>query len=871
MDQWYRRPVVKTILILAAALSAAVTVVLLALVGGLSGSMSLPDIFRVSRQSYEETDSFKTMIYEITYSVLEQLEYKEQFETEGNYNPDKLVDIMEYYENNEITGENESGVAYRLGDLVDWGTEYINGEEDYYSSKTDVIVCQKPDGTYYYYYVDAFQQLIRSGQISIYDDDGQILSDDSVWMEEYLTEMEEISSFNSLYSYDLTYVGNTDESIIYMSCWALENNLDEKYAPEDAENLLELVNENADLNGRLSEIVSALQSVLSNIGYSYELYESNSDNLAEGNTNLTYLYVDESAKKIYTNNSAYSDYANLEDSLEAIVSAEDTKYVIINPKLGDFQSNMDVSAGEWRMLFKNFRNVGNDDILAISVDTTYPIMDIINTQYENYMEYVPYLRSAGVWILGSIFVFLLVLIWLTLTAGRKRGDEEVHLIWFDRWKTEIGAVAAFLPWILMTIAVASVWNGFGSLETYDNMIGYYYTFIIEADDIFIMSVYSAGTVLLFYFGYMSLVRRIKAHTVWANSVLSCICRLLKEFWENRSVTLRVLLLFAGFVFIHWLVILVGLGNVFFVLLMFAVEAAAAYFVIRHAIARDRIRKGIEEIEAGNVDYQISTEKMKGDDKVAAEKINNIGNGLNKAVDGALKSERLKTDLITNVSHDIKTPLTSIINYVDLLKRENIDDPKVQGYLEILEAKAQRLKTLTEDVVEASKVSSGNISLEYMDVNLTEMLHQIIGEMSEKLEARELKVVMSAPEEPEIVRVDGRRMWRVLENIFQNAAKYAMPGTRVYTDLKDIDGKVIFSLKNVSEQPLNINADELTERFIRGDISRSTEGSGLGLSIAKSLTTMQGGTFDLYLDGDLFKVTITFPKIMKIQQQPVSTV
>ena len=233
-----------------------------------------------------------------------------------------------------------------------------------------------------------------------------------------------------------------------------------------------------------------------------------------------------------------------------------------------------------------------------------------------------------------------------------------------------------------------------------------------------------------------------------------------------------------------------------------------------------------------------------------------------AVEEAMKNERLKTDLITNVSHDIKTPLTSIINYVAILKQSDIADPKIQGYLDILEAKAQRLKTLTEDVVEASKVSSGNISLEYMDVDLVEMIQQTEGEMAEKFEARNLIMIVNLPAEPAVVHVDGRRMWRVLENIFGNAAKYAMPGTRVYADLKLEEDTVDLSLKNVSEHQLNISADELTERFIRGDLSRSSEGSGLGLSIAQSLTTMQGGTFNLYLDGDLFRVNIRFPRVKK---------
>lgn len=233
----------------------------------------------------------------------------------------------------------------------------------------------------------------------------------------------------------------------------------------------------------------------------------------------------------------------------------------------------------------------------------------------------------------------------------------------------------------------------------------------------------------------------------------------------------------------------------------------------------------------------------------------------------MKSERLKTDLITNVSHDIKTPLTSIINYVDILKRSNIEDPKIQGYLEILETKAQRLKTLTEDVVEASKVSSGNINLEMMDVNLVEMINQTAGEFAEKFSLKNLELIQTLPNESAIIHVDGRRMWRVLENLYNNAAKYAMPGTRIYADLHFDKDDVVFSLKNVSEYPLNFSADELTERFIRGDISRSTEGSGLGLSIAKSLVQMQGGTLELYLDGDLFKVTVCFGRSGKKENDP----
>ena len=214
-------------------------------------------------------------------------------------------------------------------------------------------------------------------------------------------------------------------------------------------------------------------------------------------------------------------------------------------------------------------------------------------------------------------------------------------------------------------------------------------------------------------------------------------------------------------------------------------------------------------------------------------------------------------MLSNISHDIKTPLTSIINYVDLLKRENPEDPKIRGYLEVLENKAQRLKVLTEDVVEASKASTGNIALEMTDLNFIELVHQVIGEFEEKFEERNLTMVVHFDEEEAIICADGRRLWRVLENVFGNVSKYAMENTRVYVDVKVDRPNVQLSLKNISAQPLNISADELTERFIRGDVSRNTEGSGLGLSIAKDLVQLQGGEFRLYLDGDLFKVTIEF--------------
>ena len=277
------------------------------------------------------------------------------------------------------------------------------------------------------------------------------------------------------------------------------------------------------------------------------------------------------------------------------------------------------------------------------------------------------------------------------------------------------------------------------------------------------------------------------------------------------------------------------------MILLIVDAAAVIFIIRKADGLDLIMDGLKKISDGELQYKIKTDTLTGKQKVMAEYINNIGSGLDAAVENSLKKERMQTELITNVSHDLKTPLTSIINYVDLMKRENPTDPKIQEYLRILDEKSQRLKVLTEDVVEASKASTGNIKLEMNDIDFVEMVQQVIGEFEEKFQEKNMTMMVHFTDEPTIIYADGQRMWRVMEN----------------AEISNRNKKVTFSLKNISAQPLNISADELTERFIRGDVARNTEGSGLGLSIAKSLTELQGGEFKLYLDGDLFKVMITF--------------
>ena len=241
-----------------------------------------------------------------------------------------------------------------------------------------------------------------------------------------------------------------------------------------------------------------------------------------------------------------------------------------------------------------------------------------------------------------------------------------------------------------------------------------------------------------------------------------------------------------------------------------------------------------------------------------EDIVRIKEGMKEAVNNAIRGERLKTELITNVSHDLKTPLTSIINYVDLLKREDLQSENAREYVNILEEKSNRLKQLIEDLLEASKASSGNLSLELQTLNLNELVQQALGEYEDKLKENNIEIRANALEEDIFIQADGRHMWRIAENLFTNVIKYAMPYTRVYIETDVGDGYGRITMKNVSSNPLDISPEELTQRFVRGEESRTTEGSGLGLSITQSLTTIQGGKFAIYIDGDLFKVVVAMP-------------
>ena len=292
------------------------------------------------------------------------------------------------------------------------------------------------------------------------------------------------------------------------------------------------------------------------------------------------------------------------------------------------------------------------------------------------------------------------------------------------------------------------------------------------------------------------------------------------------------------------------------LIMLTVLVISSYGRLRRKVERAEIVEKIEGIVAGE-SCRVNAEHLSLENAALGRAVNEIGDGIQKAVEQSTKDERLKAELLTNVSHDIKTPLTSIINYVDLLKKEPIESEKALEYIDVLENKSLKLKNLIQDLIEVSKISTGNIEYEMMPINFHELIMQAAAEYDEKFAEHCLKLIYNNDAKEAMILADSRRMWRVMENLLSNVYKYALEGTRVYMEVFQNSDELVLVMKNISAKELNIQADELAERFVRGDVSRTTEGSGLGLAIAQNLVLGQGGNFKIMLDGDLFKTQITF--------------
>jgi signal transduction histidine kinase len=438
-------------------------------------------------------------------------------------------------------------------------------------------------------------------------------------------------------------------------------------------------------------------------------------------------------------------------------------------------------------------------------------------------------------LLGFLVGFTLTFLYLVLVIGRTSfKDQELHLNAIDRLYNDINLVLSTSLIIFWTVLLEDVF------ENIDKMI-----------ILITIPIAAVGFALV-----LSLVRHFKNKTLIKHTLIYSMIYKLVQFvgdvYTSGSVGVKTVLIVIGYP------ILVALTFFMFPITL----GLAAWLSLKKIKSFNTIKEGVERIKDGDLHHSIDVGGNGEFGRLAAN-INSITDGLKKAVDSELKSERLKTELITNVSHDIRTPLTSIITYVDLLKKEK-NPSKVEEYVEVLDQKSKRLKILTDDLFEAAKASSGNIPVHFERIDIVSLITQGLGEVNDKIETLDLEFKINHPKEKVYMTADGKLLWRSIENLLSNIFKYALKGSRVYIDIEDLGSEVLLTFKNISAYELNVSADELMERFKRGDESRFSEGSGLGISIAKSLIDIQKGKFLIQVDGDLFKSMIYLPKHKKQQ-------
>lgn len=824
-------------------------------VQGLNGNENYSLHASDQEKTYEESELFNTIYGRAVMDIIRFGVIRSQLETDGEFDGMKIIDVTAY--NCRDTGLPEQYVTarYYLEDLLKWqnyGMEYTESDmtiaqiKEFLNDRTMLTILD-PDSKYYNT-TDASYMRSDIGSYTFVDDVSANMLPSSGWDEWY-----------------------DEDEIFQMKI------LVNRYKTVDGKNIEEYTADPESYAGLCDNVVTAMQS----LAYNYNEYLNYQEYYDSQNTNLRYciektvgdhteyftnmedlITMEELQEEIKDANMA--DF--FENRFGAKFSGSKSKYLYYSPSEMVYESNSAIQERTIQSIVREYDYAYPESIrIWIGVDSSYPVGDAFTQGRAGFQNYLPYFWQWVILAVVSIALYFVVLIYLTGATGKEQ-DEEGHvyilLSRFDNIPTE----AALLLGILAAAAI----GGAAFMVS---------TFLLTCEDIYtIWFKIAAGiTVLLldilFCFFYYSLVRRIRAGILWKNSYLRKIghkvSRLFLEVYDNGNIVIRTWGPYIVFLAFNLLMIMVGLFTgvpaILGILIAFVVDMLVGVMLYLDVKERQNIVSGIEKIAEGNFSYQISQENLHGDNLVLAKSVNSIGNGIKNAVEISMKDERMKADLITNVSHDIKTPLTSIINYVDLIKREQVDNERVRNYIKVLDEKSQRLKQLTDDLVEASKISSGNINLHFEKINVTELLNQTIGEFSEKFDQKNLTIVMNVNASGAVIEADSRSIWRVMENLFNNIYKYALEGTRVYIALNNLPGQeremIEISIKNISAKELNCNPEELTERFIRGDESRTTEGSGLGLSIAKNLTEAQHGTFEILLDGDLFKVILTFPMIV----------
>ena len=616
---------------------------------------------------------------------------------------------------------------------------------------------------------------------------------------------------------------------------------------------------------------SVLMSAKSDLIYEYDYYSEKDD----GENRI--LYTDYNTLDLKTNyylviyknkaiTNVESKYDTIEEIKEFINQVQNSyKVEIINGELST-DSEVLAKAGISRYQ-RNLSYYNTDDSgMRIYYDVDFKDIEFYGAYTEELSEdsteyQIVRIASimkpfeSGIYIILPVSAIMLIALitYLVISIGYKKGVEGIDLNDFDKIPLEIVICSAI---IVVTIVIGCC---IGIIELNQSITDLTVSAMITA------------YVLIYYVCAITVntvIKRIKSktfgNTCWLVRFNRCIFRELKNIWNtfnySTNITVKVIIYIALAIIIPVIVYVVFYSTGLSMILCLAIFSFIVYRLLKECVCMDKIDKKLKEMYDGNNSTKLKEEEFTNTLKKQVKYINDISNGFENAIDEKMKSERLKTELITNVSHDIKTPLTSIINYVDLLKQEEIKNEKAKEYIAILDQKSQRLKKLIEDLVEASKVSTGNVKLNLESINICELIKQMIGEFEDRFKKKGLDIIINMPNEGIYVKADNRYMYRVIENLFSNISKYALENSRVYVDIYDKGETVEIEIKNISKDKLNISVDELMQRFVRGDKSRNTEGNGLGISISKSLTELQNGKFNMEIDGDLFKVELEFTKI-----------
>lgn len=487
----------------------------------------------------------------------------------------------------------------------------------------------------------------------------------------------------------------------------------------------------------------------------------------------------------------------------------------------------------------------------------YGEFDTISKFYHMIYEF----RQAAI-VLGIIGLFASVYLFVFLMTAAGRRKDGIRLWIIDRIPLEVYLTVVISLCAIGFVLIGQAINSEASIE-------------IVLSGVLALG---AGCITIITAFSMSLAARAKKGKWWQCSLIYYLYRLIRYEIGNTlciffkfiggllkqlPLVAKTAVAFGIFSVAQFLaIVMFGWTPGVLILLWLLQTICLGILVIYTALGLRKLKAGGERLAKGELDCQIDKKGLYLDLAEHADHLNSIGAGMAKAVQEQMKSEHFRTELITNVSHDIKTPLTSIINYVDLLKKEDVEDETIKGYIKVLDRQSQRMKKLTDDLVEASKAATGAVKIEMMPCEAGMLINQAIGEYEERSKVNDLKIITKMPEQELMVMADGKRLWRVFDNLLSNICKYAQSGTRVYIDLYKEAGKAVIIFKNISQYELNITEEELMERFVRGDSSRHTEGSGLGLSISRNLIELQGGTFDLHVDGDLFKVTVRMNLVEK---------